>query len=58
MHRSLIFIGMILGGCIGGWAGDAMGLGLMANVLVSSLGSAAGIYLAWRIGRDYLDGGD
>lgn len=54
MGRLLIFLGMTLGGYVGWWAGDYMGLGLMATFLVSSLGSAAGIYVAWRITRDYL----
>ena len=54
MGRLLIFIGMVLGGYIGWWAGEYIGLGLMTTFLVSSLGSAAGVYVAWRIMRDYL----
>jgi hypothetical protein len=55
MGRLLIFIGMTLGGYVGWWAGEYMGLGLMATLLVSSLGSAVGVYVAWRIMRDYLE---
>ena len=54
MNRLLIFIGMTVGGYVGWWAGDYLDLGLMATFLVSSLGSAVGIYVVWRIMRDYL----
>lgn len=55
MSRLLIFIGMTLGGYVGWWAGDYMGMGLMTTFLISSLGSVAGVYVAWRITRDYLE---
>ena len=55
MNRLLIFIGMILGGYIGWWAGDYIGLGLMGTFLVSVLGTVAGVYVAWKVGEDYLD---
>ena len=55
MNRLLLFVGMTLGGYVGWWAGDCVGLGLMGTFLVSSLGSLAGVYLAWRIMRDYLE---
>jgi outer membrane lipoprotein SlyB len=59
MSRLLIFIGMIVGGYVGWFAGDYMGLGLMTTFLVSTLGSIAGVYVGWRIMRDYLErGGD
>jgi len=50
----LLFIGMTLGGYIGWRVGDYFGLGLMATFLVSTLGSAIGVYVAWRIVRDYV----
>ena len=50
-----MFIGVIVGGYIGWWAGDFIGLGLMGTFLVSSVGSIAGIYVAWRIMRDYRE---
>lgn len=49
-----MFIGMIVGGYVGWWAGDYFDFGLMTTFLSSSLGSIAGIYVAWRIMRDYL----
>ncbi len=55
MSRLLIFIGMTLGGYIGWWAADYFGLGLMTTFLVSTLGSAIGVYVAWRIMRAFLD---
>ena len=54
MDRRMIYIGMILGGWVGWWAGDYVGLGIMGTLLVSTLGSSAGIYLTWRLMRDYL----
>ncbi len=55
MYRLLMYIGMILGGYIGWWAGDYVGLGLMSTFLVSTFGSMAGLYMAWRITTDYLE---
>jgi hypothetical protein len=54
MNRLLMFVGMILGGYLGWWVGDYIGLGLMGTFLVSSLGSIAGVCLAWRIMSDYF----
>jgi len=56
MNRLPIFIGMIVGGYVGWWLGDYIGFGLMATFLVSSLGSAAGVYVAWKLVRTFLDG--
>ena len=54
MSRLLILVGMSAGGYVGWWAGDYLDLGLMTTFLVSVLGSAVGVYVAWRITRDYL----
>jgi hypothetical protein len=54
MDRKIFYIGMILGGWVGWWAGDYVGLGLMGTLLVSSLGSLAGICLTWWLVKDYL----
>ena len=54
MYRLFIFIGMSIGGYLGWWAGESMGFDLMGAFLISSVGSAIGIYLAWRIMRDYF----
>ena len=55
MNRLVMFVGMTIGGYLGWWAGEAMGFGLMGTFLVSTLGSLAGIYLAWRVLVNYLD---
>jgi len=55
MIRSLMFIGMTVGGYLGWWAGDCLGLGIMGDFLLSSLGSLAGVLAAWRITTDYLE---
>ena len=54
MDRRMIYVGMMLGGWIGWWAGDRLGLELMGTFLASSAGSFVGIYVTWRIMRDYL----
>ncbi len=54
MNRLLMFVGMTVGGYVGWWAGEYVGFGLMGTFLVSSLGSMVGIYVTWRITRDYL----
>jgi hypothetical protein len=54
MNRLLMFIGMTIGGYVGWWAGDYLGFGLMGTFLVSSLGSAVGIFVAWKVLTDYL----
>ena len=53
MNRLLIFIGMILGGYAGWFAGDYMDMRLTGTFLVSSLGALSVCYVAWRIARDY-----
>jgi hypothetical protein len=55
MNRLLVFLGMTLGGYLGWWAGEALAFGLMGTLLVSSLGSIAGIFGAWKIVRMFLD---
>ena len=56
MNRLLTFLGMTLGGYLGWWAGEAMGFGLMGAFIMSSLGSIAGIFAAWKIVQLFLDG--
>lgn len=55
MTRLLIFIGMVVGGYVGWWLGDYLGLGLMGTFLLSTLGSAVGVCLGWKVGRGYFD---
>ena len=52
MNRLCIFIGMIVFGWIGWWIGARFGL--VTGFIVSSLGSIVGVYVGWRINRDYL----
>jgi hypothetical protein len=55
MNRLLMFVGMTVGGYAGWWVGDLIGFGLMGTFMVSSLGSAAGIYVAWKLQTEYLE---
>ena len=55
MSRKLIYLGMIVGGWVGWWAGGAIGLELMGTFLASSVGSFAGIFLTWWITRNFLE---
>jgi hypothetical protein len=52
MNRLCIFIGMIVFGRIGWWIGARFGF--MTGLVVSSIGSMVGVYVGWRINRDYL----
>lgn len=47
---------MVVGATVLGWVGWALGdtFGIMTAFLLSTLGSLIGIYLGWRIHRDYL----
>jgi hypothetical protein len=51
----MIYIGMILGGWAGWWAGDYAGLRLMGTFLISTAGSFAGVFLVWWIVDDHLE---
>jgi len=53
MSRLCIFIGMTVLGWVGWWIGARFGF--TAAFLMSGVGSMAGVYVGWRIHRDYLD---
>ena len=53
MRGFCIFVGMTLLGTIGGWLGAKVGF--MTSFFVGGLGSMLGVYLGWRLWRDYLD---
>ena len=53
MIKLCIFVGMTVGGYLGWWIGERVG-GIMAAFLISSVGSFLGVYVGWRIHRDYL----
>ena len=52
VQKLCIFIGMTAGSWVGWLLGDRFGM--MTAFLISSLGSMVGVYLGWRIHRDYL----
>jgi hypothetical protein len=52
--RLLMFIGMTVGGYFGWWVGDYIGLGMMGSLVLSTIGSAVGVYAAWKVLTRYL----
>ena len=52
MEKVFVVIGTMAGGYLGWWAG--MRVGLMTAFILSIVGTAAGLYLARRIVRDYF----
>jgi uncharacterized membrane protein SpoIIM required for sporulation len=52
MNKICIFIGIAVFGWIGWWLGDRFGL--MTAYLLGCVGSLVGVYVGWRINRDYL----
>jgi hypothetical protein len=56
--KLMIWIGIFVGGTLGGWLGAAMfdhGNWLGGwSILLSGLGSILGVWLGYKIGKDYL----
>ena len=52
MMRFVMFVGLVIGGWIGWWIGRYVGI--WTALLVSTIGSLAGIYVVYRLTRDYL----
>jgi hypothetical protein len=52
MNKICIFVGMTVLGWIGWWLGSKHGL--MTAFVLSGVGSLLGVYVGWRINRDYL----
>jgi len=52
MARLLIFVGGTLFGWIGWWLGTQ--ISSTVAYIISGLGTLLGIYIGWRIHRDYL----
>ena len=50
--RLLMFVGLTVGGAIGWWIGSYVGIG--TALLVSTVGSLAGVYGVYRLTRNYL----
>ncbi len=53
MNKLFIFAGTLLGGCIGWWGGDAVGLDFFGAFLTSGAGSLLGIWLGWKLARHF-----
>jgi hypothetical protein len=52
MKKICIFVGIALFGWIGWWAGSSFGV--MTAWVLSGIGSILGVYIGWRIHRDFL----
>lgn len=52
MCKFCIFVGMTALGWLGWWLGAKVGI--MTAFFVGGIGCMAGVYLGWRIHRDYL----
>ena len=52
MTKMLTFAGMTFGGWAGWWVGAHVGI--LTAFLLSSAGSITGVYVGWRLARDYL----
>ena len=52
MNKLCIFIGVTVFGWLGWWIGARFGV--MTGYVLSSLGSIVGVYVGWRINRDYM----
>ena len=54
MQKLLIFIGMFIGSYLGWWLAAKIGWEIMGQFTLSSFMSMVGVYVGWRINRDYL----
>jgi uncharacterized protein YcfJ len=55
--KALIWIGLTIGGLVGGWLGGLLDHGNWLgpwSILLSAAGSIAGIWVAYKIGKDYI----
>ena len=52
VNKLCIFVAMTLLGWVGWWIGSY--IGFMTAYIVSGVGSMLGVYVGWRIHRDYL----
>ena len=52
MNKLCIFIGMTVFGWLGWWLGEWVGL--VTAFFLSGLGSMVGVYIGWRVNRDYF----
>ena len=52
MDKLCIFIGVTVFGWLGWWLGARFGI--MTGYVLSGIGSLVGVYVGWRVNRDYL----
>jgi hypothetical protein len=55
--KSLIFVGVTVGGLLGGWLGGILDGGNAFSgwsILLSTVGSLAGIWLGYKLARNWL----
>jgi hypothetical protein len=52
MKKLCIFIGMTVFSSVGWWIGDKVGF--MTAFVLSGIGGMVGVYIGWRINRDYF----
>ncbi|MBI3736553.1 hypothetical protein HY256_08585 [Candidatus Sumerlaeota bacterium] len=53
MNKLCIFIGMTIFSSIGWWIGSYVGI--LTAYTLSGVGSLIGVYVGWRVNRDYLE---
>jgi len=53
MNKLCIFLGMTVFGWFGWWVGEK--IGFMTAFILSGFASIAGVYVGWRIHRDYFE---
>lgn len=53
MRKLCIIVGLVVFSSLGWWLGKY--LGYVAAYILSGIGSLVGVYVGWRIHRDYLD---
>jgi len=51
MNKLCILVGTTIGGSVGWWAGDALGLGFGWAFVLSGIGSLAGVWAGWKVAR-------
>ena len=53
MYKLCLFVGMTVFGWIGWLIGERFGI--TTAFVLSTIGSMIGVYVAWRINRDYFE---
>ena len=53
MNRLCIFVGTLVLGYAGWFAGDALGFEFLGCFLLSGLGSMAGVWVGWKLAQRF-----